>query len=290
MHNFRKYSLWFCMPAVLMTLVFAVYPVIHSFVLGFFSMDLHSGASGFAGLNNYIRIFSDERALKALLNTFFFTVSSVSLELVFGMALALILHAKFRGRGLLRSSALIPWAVPTVVSAMLWRWIFNDRFGLINAVLIQLGLLNSPEAFLASPWLAKAAIVAAEVWKTTPFIALLLLAGMQMIPEELYESGKVDGAGPFQRFRLITLPMLKPVILISLLFRTMDALRIFDTVYVLTGGGPGNATETISLYTYKKMFSHLDFGMGSALASSTFAVVAMVSAVYIMLLRRKSVE
>ncbi|MBN1621414.1 MAG: sugar ABC transporter permease [Endomicrobiales bacterium] len=288
MFNFRKYSFWFCFPSLLIIAGIALYPVLHSFLLSFFKFNLHENVIRFNGLGNYKDLLIDTRTREAFYHTFLFTISSVSIELVLGLLLALFLQRKFIGRGLTRAFSLVPWAVPTVVAALLWRWIFNDRFGLLNELLFRFEFIDTPVAFLSSSWLARLSVIIAEVWKTTPFIALLLLAGLEMIPQELYESGKIDGANAWQRFSNITLPLLKPVILISLLFRTMDALRIFDTVYVLTGGGPGNATETLSLYTYKTMFSHLQIGLGSTLAVLTFLTVTFVSAIYLLILKRSA--
>lgn len=286
MFTFRKYAYWFVVPALLMIAVFALYPLINSLVISLFNLDLHRQGMRFAGLKNYGIIFTDPRAGLAYYHTFIFTVSTVALELAFGLCLALLLHKQFKGVGAVRALAMVPWAMPSVVAALLWRWIFNDEYGLLNAVLARTGIAGSPVAFLSSPLYSNLAVIACEVWKTTPFMAILLLAGLQLIPDELYESALIDGAGVWQRFRYVTLPLLKPALLIALLFRTMDALRIFDTVYILTGGGPGNTTETISLYTYKTMFSYLDMGRGAALAMTMFGVVALVSLAYLFLLRR----
>lgn len=281
MFNFKKYSYWFCLPALVIIAALALYPVVHSFVLSLFKLDLRQNIFNFVWFGNYRNLLSDARTGMAFYHTFLFTIASVALELILGMSLALLLHQRLRIRAAARAFSLVPWAIPTVVSALLWRWIFNDRFGLINEILFRFGLIESPVAMLSSSGLSRMAVIIAEVWKTTPFMALLLLAGLEMIHQDLYESSKVDGASAFQRFIYITLPLLRPVILVSLLFRTMDALRIFDTVYVLTGGGPGNSTETLSLYTYKMMFSHLQLGAGSALAVITFLTVTLVSLVYI---------
>jgi multiple sugar transport system permease protein len=288
MYTFKKYAYLFCIPALVMIALFALYPVMNTMVLSLYHFDLELNIFEFRGLRNFFLLVQDERALHAFAQTAFFTVTSVAFELLFGLFLALLLHLSFKGRGLVRAASLIPWAVPSVVAALLWRWIFNDRFGVINALLLKAGIIQAAHAFLTSPWQARTAVVLVEVWKTTPFMALLLLAGLQLIPDELYESAKVDGAGPFQRFRYITLPLLMPAIIVALIFRTMDAVRIFDTVYVLTGGGPGDATETLSLYAYKQMFSFLDFGMGSALAMATFLLVGAVSVAYLWWLRRSA--
>jgi multiple sugar transport system permease protein len=286
MFTFRRYALWFTVPALAVLAAFALYPVLHSLVLSFFALDLHRPGMPFCGLMNYRAAAGDPRVWLALLHTGVFTVAGVALELAAGLVLALLLQRQTAGMGPARALAMAPWVVPSVVAALLWRWIFGAEEGLLNILLARAGHTGGPVAFLAAPLYAGIAVVICEVWKTTPFVAILLLAGLRMIPGELYESARIDGAGPWQRFRFITLPLMRPAILIALLFRTMDALRIFDTVYVLTGGGPGNTTETLSLYTYKVMFSYLDMGRGAALAMLMFAVVAVVSLGYLAALRR----
>lgn len=286
MYTFRKYAYWFVVPALAMAAVFALLPVLYSVVISFLRLDLHYPGMEFAGLANYRAVMSDGRAWLAWINTMLFTVSSVTLELVLGLMLALLLHRRWKGAGPSRSLAMVPWAMPAVAAALLWRWIFHDQFGLLNRLLVQAGALPAPVAFLSFPGFAAAAVVLCEVWKTTPFMAVILLAGLQQVPLELYESSRIDGAGAWQQFRYITLPLIRQAVLIALLFRTMDAVRMFDTVYILTGGGPGNTTETLSQYAYKMMFSYLDMGRGAALAAITFLTAAALSGGYIVWLRR----
>jgi multiple sugar transport system permease protein len=182
--------------------------------------------------------------------------------------------------------SILPWAVPTVVSAQIWLWLYQPDYGLLNYVLLQAGVVTAPIDWLADPdWAIHAAVVM-DVWKTTPFAALLLLAGLKAVPRDLYAAAQIDGAGWWEQFRQVTLPLLMPVILITGVFRTMDAVRVFDAVYVLTGGGPGNATETLSIYAYKTLFQSLQFGYGSALATAMFGVAALLSSLYLILLRR----
>ena len=210
-------------------------------------------------------------------------------ELVLGLGLALLLDRGVRGRG--RGSAwwrvlmLIPWAIPTVVSARMWAWLYHGDYGLANYLAVQSGLLAEPINWLGDPVWAIHGAILMDVWKTTPFAALLLLAGLQAIPRELYLAAQVDGAGAWATFRRITLPLLLPIIVITLIFRTMDAFRVFDAVYVLTGGGPGNSTETLSMYAYKTLFQGLQFGYGSALAAAMFLVMLMLTLGYLLLLR-----
>ncbi|MBI4401950.1 MAG: sugar ABC transporter permease, partial [Nitrospirae bacterium] len=187
----------------------------------------------------------------------------------------------------LQAMILVPWALPTVVSARMWEWLYHPEYGLLNYLLLVGGVIRDPINWLGDPgWAIHAAIIM-DVWKTTPFAALLLLAGLKAIPLELCQAARADGAGAWAMFRLITFPLLLPVILIVLVFRTMDAFRVFDAVYVLTGGGPGNSTETLSIYAYKTLFQTLQFGYGSALATAMFLVVLLLTAGYLLLLRRQ---
>jgi multiple sugar transport system permease protein len=275
------------LPAYLLIGAVAIFPILSAFRISLDRRMLVFGISHFVGLDNYRFLIQDPRFWGSFLNTVYFSIVSVSLELTLGLVMAILLHRSFRGRGLVRAVVLIPWAIPTVVSARMWEWILNPDFGLLNYLLQQIGLLSSPLNWLGDRVFAIHALILADVWKTSPFAALILLAGLQMIPEELYEAARVDGAGRWQIFWRITVPLLLPFILIVLLFRTLDAFRIFDLVYVLTGGGPANTTETLSLYAYKLLFQTLQFGYGSAVAVSTFLTVLLISAACIFLLRRQ---
>jgi len=236
------------------------------------------GVSRFTGLDNYFFLLSDDRFWNALGNTLYFTLLSVSVELVLGLAIALLLERDFRHKGMMRAVVLLPWAIPTVVSARMWEWIFNGDFGVLNR------LLGIRINWLGSPFWAMHAAVFADIWKTTPFVAIIIMAGLQAIPRDLYRAARVDGAGSLDIFMGITLPLLRPVILVVLLFRSLDAFRVFDAVYVLTGGGPANTTETLSIYAYKVLFQTLQFGYGSTLAVAVFLCTGLISAGYIRLL------
>jgi multiple sugar transport system permease protein len=200
------------------------------------------------------------------------------------MIIALVLTKSFAGRGLLRAVVLIPWALTSVVSAKMWGWIFDTRFGVLNDLLIRLGIIDQPLVWMARADLALPSMIVADIWKATPFMALLLLAGLQLIPADLYEAAASDGASGWQSFWAITLPLLKPAILVALLFSTIDALKLYDLPRVLTNGGPGQATETVSIYTYNTLFNNLNFGYGSALAVSTFLVIMLFAFIFIRIL------
>ena len=234
----------------------------------------------FIGLDNYIEIVRDPRFWAALGHTAFFTVVSISLELVLGLFLALAMNRAFRGRGFVRAAVLVPWAIPTVVAALLWRFMFESQAGIVNAILIDAGFLEKPIVWLIETTTAWVPVILADVWKTTPFVALLLLAGLQNIDATLYEAAAVDGANRWWQLRHITLPLLKPAILVTLIFRTLDAFRVFDLIYVLTGGGPGTSTEPVALYTFNALLQNLRFGYGSALSVVIFAITFGLALLY----------
>ncbi|QYO64303.1 carbohydrate ABC transporter permease [Leptolyngbya sp. 7M] len=217
-----------------------------------------------------------------------FTISSLILELILGMAIALVLNQAFRGRSTVRTIAIIPWALPTALIATTWAWIFNAEFGVWNDILMRLNIIPEGQGinWLGEPTLAMMSVIAADVWKTTPFISILLLAGLQSIPEDLYEAHAIDGASAWQSFRQITLPLLMPQILIASLFRFAQAFGIFDLIAVMTGGGPAGATETVSIYVYATIMRYLDFGYGAALVVITFLVLILVVALAAVLLSK----
>ncbi|WP_407927830.1 carbohydrate ABC transporter permease [Gracilibacillus suaedae] len=240
--------------------------------------------SNFIGFANYTKYFQDQRMWQSLWNTFYFTVVSVGFELVLGLAIALLINRAFKGRGIVRASVLIPWAIPTAVAAMMWGFLYDGQTGIVAHYFEKLNIIPSASWLLSTSDGGMFAIIFADVWKTTPYMALLLLAGLQTIPNSLYEASNVDGANKWQQFFKITLPLLKSAILVALLFRTLDAFRVFDLIYVLTGGGPANATESISVYAYVTLFSQQNFGEGSVLSVIVFLCVALISFIYVRLI------
>jgi ABC-type sugar transport system permease subunit len=271
------------LPAFLTILLVALFPLVWTVWESLHLHDLRMPWLGrpFVGLANYIEAVADPRFRGALGHTLFFAATSVSLEVVIGLWFALALNRTFRGRGLVRAAVLVPWAIPTVVSALLWRFMFEGQTGIVNAALIDLGLAREPVVWLIHPRLAWVPVILADVWKTTPFVALLLLAGLQNIDASLYEAARIDGASAWRQFRYVTLPLLKPALLVALIFRTLDAFRVFDLVYALTGGGPGTSTEPIALYTFNALLQNLQFGYGSALSVIVFIVTFSLAVVYI---------
>jgi trehalose/maltose transport system permease protein len=235
----------------------------------------------FVGFLNYYYLLQDPDWWNAVWNTLVFTAVSLTVETTLGLGIALALDAHFRGRGLLRAAVLIPWAIPTVVSAQMWAWMFHDVFGVINHVLMGIGLIGRPIAWTASPDTALLAVILVDVWKTTPFMALLLLAGLQMLPQECYESARVDGVHPVKVFLKVTLPLLKPALMVAIIFRALDAMRIFDLIYVMNGNNKD--TMSMSVYARQQLVDFQDVGYGSAAATLLFLIIALFTVVYLTL-------
>ena len=283
---------WLVTPAVGTILLVALFPLAWTLRESVHLHDLRMPWLGrpFIGAGNYAEALGDPRFWSALGHTGFFTTISVAIELGLGLVLALAMNRATRGRTLVRAAVLVPWAIPTVVSALLWRFMFDDQAGIVNAVLGRIGLTREPIVWFIRPDLAWVPVIVSDVWKTTPFVALLLLAGLQNIDAGLYEAARIDGASAWQQFRHVTLPLLKPALLVALVFRTLDSFRVFDLIYVLTGGGPGTSTEPIALYTFNSLLQNLRFGYGSALSVITFAVSFVLAAAYLRLLGRDLTE
>jgi multiple sugar transport system permease protein len=272
----RRLAAYMVGPSLIMIALVAAYPIGYAVWLSLNEYSVRvAGLSRWAGLSNYTEVLGDAAFWEAFRTTFIFTIASVGLETLLGLAMALIMHSAFRGQGLLRTVVLVPWATLTVVTAMMWRSIFESPFGLVNS------LLGTDTPWLGSEPEALIVMIIADVWKTAPFMALLLLAGLQVIPGDIYEAAKVDGATAWQRFLRITLPLLMPALLVALIFRTLDALRIFDLPFVLTRGAFG--TDTLSLISYETFQQDRILGQGSAMAVITFLVVMAVSFLYIRL-------
>lgn len=272
----RESGLPFLLPAVLLLLAVAFVPIGWACWLSLRRIVVVFQEDRFVGLSNYGFLVHDARFWAASAHTAYFAVVSVTVEVLLGLPIALVLHQRSFVRGPLRAAVLVPWAIPTVVSARLWAWMWNPDHGVLTALA---GLEGA--GVLGDPARAMHAAILVDVWKSTPFVALLLLAGLAGIPGDLHAAARMDGASAWRRFTAITLPMLRPTLAITVLFRGLDALRVFDAVYVLTGGGPADTTETLSVYAYKTMMRSGDLGYGSALSVATFTGVLLVSAVYL---------
>ncbi|HZG64802.1 MAG TPA: sugar ABC transporter permease [Rubrobacteraceae bacterium] len=271
----RRTAYYMILPALFIILVVAFYPIVYSFYLSFFKANINS-AGNFVGLQNYVQMFQNSEFLDGLRNTLIFTVVSVFLEFMIGLAIALAINRAFRGRGLVRAAILVPWAFPTVISAVMWRLMFQDQVGIIQYVASALNIISEP--ILSDQTLLLIGAIMVDTWKTTPFMALLLLAGLQTIPGDVYEAAKVDGASVMQRFSKITLPLLKPAILVAVLFRTLDAYRIYDLFWAMSN----RELESLSTFVYKAVrISQLNFPIGNAASVFIFMTAFLLALFFI---------
>ncbi|QWZ10127.1 sugar ABC transporter permease [Nocardioides panacis] len=284
-------AFWMLMPAALAVFGIIIYPVLRTLIISFFQVDSALATeTPFVGLHNYTAVLTDPGFWATVARTLYFTIVSTGLELLLGLGLAALLNVDLRGRWLFRAIVVIPWAVPTIVNAAMWKGIFNAQYGALNGVLTQLGLLDEYKAWLGDPILALNAVVVADVWKTTPLVAFFLLAGLSSIPKDLYEAAKLDRASTWRTFRSITLPLLVPSIAIVLILRTVEAFKVFDLIYGMTRGGPANGTQTIAYYAYTTAFSDQEYGIGSAISYLIVLVILALSTIYLRLLRRSEMS
>jgi len=271
-------------PALAVLLSLSIYPLIYSITI---SLQRETADGIKWTLANFARLGSDSFFLTAMAHTFVYAAAALVFEFSIGLGLALLLNTQMRGRGFFRATLLVPMMLPTVVVGVVWRLMLNANFGAINGTLKEFGLNTEGLTWTASPRLAFLSVIVVDVWQWTPFVFLVLLAGLQAIPQEPYEAALIDGSSRWQTFRHVTLPLLKPAILIALLLRTMDLLRVFDQIFILTEGGPGFATETISLYIYRTAFRFFDFGYAAAMSFVLLALTNVISTIYIRLLQTK---
>jgi trehalose/maltose transport system permease protein len=271
-------------PTIIMISIVALYPILRTFYLSFTNARLSGArAVSFVGISNYTDLLTDGTFMRAVWNTSVFTVFSVFFETILGMIIALVIHSNFKGRGVVRTAMLIPWAIPTVVSAQMWAWMYNDVFGVINDFLVtRTGILPTKLAWVANANLALPALIAVDVWKTTPFMALLILAGLQVIPGDIYEAANVDGASKWLQFWDLTLPLLRPALMVALIFRTLDAFRVFDLPFVVKGTAP--ETITLSILARQKMIDLARLGEGATIAVVIFIMLMILVAIYMRLL------
>lgn len=286
----RVVSAWvFLAPMLAVLAVVAVYPLVRTIYFGFTdaSIDFPERAE-WVGFRNYLEyldfgdgtgefygLLADPDWWRAVWNTLRFTFFSVLFETMFGMVIALVLNTQFPGRALVRAAVLIPWAIPTIVSAKMWAWMMHDQFGILNDILMKLHIIAEPVAWTANPDTALLAVLIVDIWKTTPFMALLILAGLQMVPKDMYEAAKLDGIHPVRVFRKVTLPLIMPAVLVAIVFRALDALRVFDIVYVLTPNNPN--TATMSVFARENLFDFDRFAYGSAASTLLFLIIALLT-------------
>jgi trehalose/maltose transport system permease protein len=290
LHKQRVKSAWlFMSPMLLVLAAVAVYPLFRTFYFGFTdaSLDMLDSAN-WVGFRNYLEwvdygngegeffgLLVDEVWWQSVWNTLYFSLVSVSFETFFGLIVALVLNANFRGRGIVRAAVLIPWAIPTTVSAKMWAWMMHDQFGILNDLLMKLHVISEPIAWTASSDTAMLAVLMVDIWKTTPFMALLILAGLQMVPRDIYEAAKIDGVHPVKVFFKVTLPIIRPAIVVAVIFRALDAMRVFDLIYVLT---PANDdTRTMSVFAREYLFDFDKFAYGSAASTLLFLIIGGVT-------------
>jgi trehalose/maltose transport system permease protein len=270
---------------VLVLALVAGWPLLRTIWFGFTDAELNRISDyNFIGLENYFGDFgliSDPQWWRSVGNTVYFAAISVSLETALGLIVALVLNANFPGRAIVRAAVLIPWAIPTIVSAQMWAWMLHDQFGVINDMLLTVGMIAEPIAWTANPDTALWAVIMVDVWKTTPFMALLILAGLQMLPSDCYEAAKVDGIHPVRVFFKVTLPLLKPAIMVAVIFRALDALRVFDLIYVLTSGS--RDTMSMSVFARQELVDFQQVGYGSAASTLLFLTIAVLTIAYIYL-------
>jgi len=285
-HNSRDllFALLLITPALVVLLSLSIYPLIYSITI---SLQTETADGIKWGVSNFTRLISDTFFLTAMAHTFIYAVAALVFEFLIGLSLALLLNSQIRGRTLFRAALLVPMMLPAVVVGVVGRLMLNPNFGAINGTLKEVGVNTEALTWTASPKLALLSVIAVDVWQWTPFVFLVLLAGLQAIPQEPYEAALIDGSSRWQTFRYVTLPLLKPAILIALLLRTMDLLRVFDQIFILTEGGPGFATETISLYIYRTAFRFFDFGYAAAMSFVLLALTNVISTIYIRFLQTK---
>ncbi|NLZ51561.1 MAG: sugar ABC transporter permease [Thermoanaerobacteraceae bacterium] len=278
-------------PAFTLMLLVVGYPILNSIYMSFLDYTLFKPKDiKFVGLANYLKVLSDPIFRESLLNTVLWVVFGVFFQFLFGLILALLLNRKFKGRGIVRSVILIPWVTPGVLIGLMWRWMYDGNYGVINDILSKLHIIDNFIPWLSSSDTSMASVIITIIWQGVPFFAIMLLAGLQAIPQELYEAAYVDGAGSWHTFCNITLPMLKPTILISTLLRTIWVANSVDVIYIMTGGGPGYSTHTLSVYTYIKAQKALDFGYSATLAIYLTIILSSVAYVYFKNLNLKEVR
>lgn len=274
------------LPVVIIIGLFTIYPIIHALRMSVYQYLLtRPNAHPFVGLRNFEEVVTSYYFKNSITVTAIYAVAAVSGVILFGLGVAMLLNSKIRTAAILKVVILLPWALPAVVSGLLWKWILNADFGILNGLLYAVGIIDSYIPFLADPTLAKFSLIMAHIWKEGPLAAIFFLAGLQLIPEEFYEAAKIDGGGGWRIFRHITLPLLRPTILVVAVYETMTAILTFDTIFVLTGGGPANATALISWFAYAEIFKSLNLGHGVALSIIIALITLLLIMIYLRVLR-----
>ncbi len=296
LHLSMYYERWLAwvliIPALVIIFALILIPILRAAWMSLHIIDLKRPAIGtpFVGFGNYIEIFQSKYFWASIGHTFYFMTISIFIESVLGIAIAQLLNIEFKGRSVVRSLILLPWALPITIDAVMWKWIFNPSYGAFNSLLFQLGFIKEYKTWLSNPFSAMNVIIVADVWKVTPVIVLLTLAALQSIPKELYEAAMIDGSSQWNSFWRITFPLLAPSLIVVLLLRTMDAFKVFDIIYIMTSGGPADGTKLIAYYTYIEAFSYLRLGTGSALAYLMTIFVGIIAIIYISVMKKHQVN
>lgn len=272
-------------PSLILIFALAIYPLLYTIFISFTELNMMTGETQYKGLTNYIQAFTSGEFWNSVWVTLLFTILSLVIQLPLGVLVALLLNQEFKGRWLLRSIVLVPWAVPTLVNSTLWNWIFNTQYGAANRLLIQFNLISEPIIWFDTPMKAMGVIVFADTWRMLPLYVLMMLASLQTIPQSQIEAAILDGAGAFSRFRNVILPLIKPMLLVVLVIRTMQALKVFDIIYMLTHGGPANGTMVISYFIYNQSFAFMHFSYGAALAIIVAVISTIITVLYVKILK-----
>ncbi|MCI8939250.1 MAG: sugar ABC transporter permease [Dorea sp.] len=274
------------LPAMLLVAALGIYPLLETVKLGFYDFSLLSGDKNFVGLKNYQAILSDPLFRQSVKQTVYFMVCSIGLQMILGVGAAMLLNQEFRGRGFVRALVFLPWAVPTIVNANTWNWIYHASYGALNRLLLKMGLIDGPVIWLGKTDTALNMIILADTWRVLPLYIVLLLAALQTVDPVLIEAAKIDGANSWNRFRNVHLPTLQPTMIVLLVMRTIQTFRVFDIIYVMTQGGPNNGTMVVSFYGYYQSFKYLNWGYGSAVSIVISLTVLLLSIVFLRIISR----
>jgi ABC-type sugar transport system permease subunit len=286
----KKMAFFLILPAAVIIFAIVIYPLINTLIQSFYDFNLaFPTLKKFIFLGNYLETLKQSLFWRSLLYTIYFSVLSIVLEVVVGFIIALILNENFRGKLAVRTLIIVPWAIPPVVNATIWKWIANPEYGSLNSILVSLGILHKYKVWLSDPFWSIILVVIADVWKYIPLVAILLLAALQTIPETIYEAAKIDGASPIKRVFSITIPLIKPALIVVLILRTLEAFKVFDLIFVMTRGGPAFKTTFISYYIYLETFNNMNVGKGASIAYIIAIFMTFLSYLYIKNLRSSDI-
>jgi ABC-type sugar transport system permease subunit len=286
----RKMAFFLILPAVIVIFAIVIYPLINTLIQSLYDFNLaFPNLKKFVALGNYVNILKQSLFWRSLLYTVYFSVISIVLEVIIGFIVALILNENFRGKWAVRTLIIVPWAIPPVVNATIWKWIANPEYGSLNSILMSLGIIHKYKIWLSDPFWSIILVAVADIWKYIPLVAILLLAALQTIPETLYEAAKIDGASPIKRVFNITIPLIKPALIVVLILRTLEAFKVFDLIFIMTRGGPAFKTTFISYYIYVETFTNMNIGKGASIAYIIAIFMTFISYLYIRNLRSSDI-